>query len=118
MRAVAVLAAALLLSSCTWIRHEIAPPAPPAAPPTLVKPDPKPHRPKPPAERPVMPVSPAPPPQAALPTPPPPPDYATRCHAMADNRADDARQLGASAADQAKMQNDTYRDCMAQSVKP
>jgi hypothetical protein len=36
---------------------------------------------------------------------------------MAANRADDAKQLGASAADQAKVQSDTYRDCMAQSVK-
>jgi hypothetical protein len=49
--------------------------------------------------------------------PAPPPDYSARCHAMADNRADDAKQLGADAADQAKMRNDTYRDCMAQSVK-
>lgn len=36
---------------------------------------------------------------------------------MAANRADDAKQLGASQADQAKMQSDTYRDCIAASVK-
>jgi hypothetical protein len=35
---------------------------------------------------------------------------------MANNRVNDAKQLGASPADQAKIQNDTYRDCMAQSV--
>ncbi len=36
---------------------------------------------------------------------------------MADNRAEDARQLGADAADQAKVESDTYHDCMTQSVK-
>jgi hypothetical protein len=50
-------------------------------------------------------------------TPAPALDYEARCHAMAANRADDAKQLGASQADQAKMQNDTYRDCIAGSVK-
>jgi hypothetical protein len=35
---------------------------------------------------------------------------------MANNRVNDAKQLGASAADQTKIQNDTYKDCMAQSV--
>ena len=115
MRLFAVLAAALLLSSCTWVRHELDfAPAPPLV--VTPKPDAKPlHRPR--VDRPVAPVV-APPPAAAPATAPaPPPDYSTRCRAMADNRADDAKQLGASAADQAKVQTDTYRDCMAQSVK-
>ena len=46
---------------------------------------------------------------------PAPIDYESRCRTIASNRADDARQLGASPADQAKMQSDTYRDCLAQS---
>jgi hypothetical protein len=54
----------------------------------------------------------------ATPTTPPPPDYNARCRAMAGNRADDAKQLGASPADLAKVQQDVYRDCMAQAVKP
>jgi hypothetical protein len=36
---------------------------------------------------------------------------------MAANRADDARELGASPADQLKVQTDTFHDCMQQSVK-
>ena len=110
MRLFAVLAAALLLSSCTWVRHELAfAPAPPLA--VTPKPDAKPpHRPR--VDR--VPVVAAP---ATAPPSVSPPDYSTRCRAMADNRADDAKQLGASAADQAKMQTNTYRDCMAQSVK-
>ena len=113
MRLFAVLAAALLLSSCTWVRHELdsAP-----APPLVVTPKPEakpPHRPR--GDR--VPVVAAPAAAAPATAPAPPPDYSTRCRAMADNRADDAKQLGASAADQAKMQTDTYRDCMAQSVK-
>ena len=116
MRHFAVLAAALLLSSCTWVRHEFYPPPTAAIPPIVTpKPDAKPtHRPRP--EKPVVPVV-AASPTAATPAPVAPPDYSTRCRAMADNRADDAKQLGASATDQAKMQSDTYRDCMAQSVK-
>jgi len=122
MRVVVVFAAALLLTGCTWIRQELEP-APsaavaPAATPTP-KPDVvKPHKTR--VEKPTAPVETAtpvaaPPPVAAA--PPPPPDYNTRCHEMADNRALDAKQLGASAADQAKIQGDTYRDCMAQTVK-
>ena len=109
MRITVVLAAALLLSSCAWVRHEIAP----VAPPPLVSPQPKPSAP----HKPHAPAAAVP---AAMPAPQiasPAPDYETRCHAMAQNRADDAKGLGASTADQAKMQNDTYRDCMAQSVK-
>ena len=115
MRVVVVCFAALLLSSCAWVRHEIGPaPAPPAAvPPPAAKPDtPKPPR-KPHVERAAPPQV-----QSAAPVAPaaaPPPDYSGRCHAMAQNRADDAKQLGADAADQAKMLGDTYRDCMAQS---
>ena len=113
MRLFAVLAAALLLSSCTWVRHELDfAPAPPLV--VTPKPDAKPaHRPH--ADR--VPVVAAPAAAAPATVPAPPPDYSTRCRAMADNRADDAKQLGASAADQAKMESDTYRDCMAQSVK-
>ena len=111
MRAVVLFAAALLLSSCAWVRHEIAP-VPPAVSPTAKPELARPHRPQ--VERPVPQVQTT---QPAMPPAPPPPDYSARCHAMAGNRADDAKQLGASAADQAKVQNDTYRDCMAQSVK-
>jgi hypothetical protein len=45
------------------------------------------------------------------------PDYTARCREMASNRAADARQLGASGADAAHIQTDTYRDCIRQSVK-
>ncbi|HEX4304377.1 MAG TPA: hypothetical protein VHZ78_16410 [Rhizomicrobium sp.] len=116
MRLFAVLAAALLLSSCAWVRHEIVPtqaPPPAATPATpAAKPDPaRPHRPHiPAATTQSMMATPV-----TTPATPPAPDYSARCHAMADNRAADARQLGASAADQTKMQADTYRDCMAQS---
>ena len=117
MRLFAVLAAALLLSSCTWMRHELDfAPAPPLV--VTPKPDAKPpHRPR--VDHPVVPVVAAPAAAAPVTAPAPvaAPDYGTRCRAMADNRADDAKQLGASAADQAKVQTDTYRDCMAQSVK-
>jgi PBP1b-binding outer membrane lipoprotein LpoB len=119
MRVFAVLAAALLLSGCTWVRHELDfAPAPPAATPS---PKPKPDV-KPPhashVDRPVTPVAAAPAPATtATPVAVAPVDYSARCHAMADNRADDAKQLGASTADQGKVQSDTYRDCMAQSVK-
>jgi hypothetical protein len=104
----------LLLSGCAFVRRELAP-VPAAAPAVTpsAKPDVvRPHRPH--AEPPQ--VQAASPTQAA-PVPPPAPDYSARCHAMAGNRADDARQLGASAADQAKVLSDTYRDCMAQSVR-
>jgi hypothetical protein len=120
MRVTAVLAVALLLSGCTWVRQELSPilplPVPPApSKPTVeTKPPRKPvpsHIEHPTAPPPVQSVS-------ATPTPPPPPDYSARCHAMADNRADDAKQLGANGADLTKLQQDVYRDCMAQSVKP
>ncbi len=115
MRVIAVFAVALLLSDCTWVRQELEPTsAPPVAVPSP-KPDAKPpHRPQ--AERPpVAPVAlPAPAP-AVAPAAAPPIDYSARCHVMARNRADDARQLGAPAADQMKIESDTYRDCMAQS---
>jgi hypothetical protein len=112
MRFFAVLAATLLLSGCSWVQHEIGspPPAAPAAKPDIVKPHKPPPRPAPPAVQ----------AQSASPVEvpaPSPPDYGARCHAMADNRATDAKQLGATAADQARVQSDTYRDCMAQSVK-
>jgi len=120
MRILAVLAAALLLSGCTWLRHEFSP-VPPAPPPIPAKPVVEPARPpRKPAPEHVERPPPAPPPQSvsATPAPPTPPDYSARCHAMADNRANDARQLGAAGADLAKVQQDVYHDCMAQSVKP
>ena len=121
MRFVALIAAAILLTGCTWVRQELGT-TPPAAPPPVVAPTPavpkpeptRPVRPKPHAEHP------APAPQQTQTEPqaapaPAPIDYDARCKTLAANRADDARQLGASPADQAKMQSDTYRDCMAQS---
>jgi len=122
MRVIAVMAVALLLSGCTWVRQELSPLLPPPVPPAPSKPAVEtkpPRKPTPPVhvERPA----PAPPPVqsvTATPTTPPPPDYSARCHAMADNRADDARQLGANGADLTKLQQDVYHDCMAQSVKP
>ncbi|MEJ0025110.1 MAG: hypothetical protein WDN01_03690 [Rhizomicrobium sp.] len=121
MRFVAIVAVALLLSGCTWVRQELSPPpvAPAPSAPAVPAPKPEPVRPpkpKPHVERPAPQQSQSEP-QTAPPAPPPPVDYDARCHALAANRADDARQLGASPADQAKMQSDTYRDCMAQSVQ-
>ena len=113
MRVLAVCLAALLLSSCAWVRHEIAPATmPPVVSPAKARDrQASTGRPEPAASN----AGYAPTPPVAAPAPPP--DYSARCRAMADNRADDAKQLGASAADQAKVQSDTYRDCMAQSVK-
>jgi outer membrane biosynthesis protein TonB len=130
MRAVAVLAAALLLTGCTWVQKEMPWSTPPAAPPAVpqaavpavppkpTEPAPRPPRPKPHVERPAPQTPAAAPPEQTQQTQPqsaPALDYQARCHAMAANRASDARELGASAADQAKMQSDTYRDCLAQS---
>ncbi|HWD28932.1 MAG TPA: hypothetical protein VG387_17290 [Rhizomicrobium sp.] len=128
MRAVAILAVALLLTGCTWVQKEIpwsAPPAPqpaapqaavPAVPPKAAEPAPRPARPRPRVERPAPSQAPtAPPPEQTPSQSAPVVDYQARCRAMAANRASDARELGASAADQAKMQSDTYRDCLAQS---
>lgn len=119
MRFAALFVAALLLSGCAWVHQELEPTPPPA-----VTPEPKPDVVKPRkshVEKPV-PATQAPPPAVAAPaaTPPPPvpqEDFSARCHEMAVNRAADAQQLGASAADQARVQSDTYRECMAQSVK-
>jgi len=120
MRILAVLAAALLLSGCTWLRHEFSP-VPPTFPPTPAKPSVEPPRPprKPIPEHVEPPPAPSPPQTvSSTPAPTPLPDYNARCHAMADSRANDARQLGASPADFAKVQQDVYHDCMSQSVKP
>lgn len=109
MRVIAVLAVALLLSGCTWMQQRFAP-APP--PPPIARPEPKPVRPAPP---------PKPVPMQTTTTTPvvvPPPDYNARCREMATNRANDARQLGASAAEGTRVQNEVFKDCMAQSVKP
>ena len=117
MRILAVLAAALLLSGCTWLREEFGP-VPPVAP-APARPAVEPPRPpRKPAPEHVERLPPAPPPQSVSATPVPPTDYSSRCHAMADSRADDARQLGAAGADLAKVQQDVYHDCMSQSVKP
>jgi outer membrane biosynthesis protein TonB len=123
MRAVAVLAAALLLTGCSWVQKELpwsAPSPPPIStpgvPPKPTEPAPRPPRPKPRVEHPAP--APAAPPAEQTQTEPqaaPVVDYEARCRAMAANRAGDARDLGASAADQAKVQSDTYRDCMVQS---
>jgi len=118
MRVIAVLAAALLLSSCSWLHREFGPPPLPPTP--VAKPTPppppevKPHPVAPHVERPVPQVQNSAP--VAVPPPPPAPDYNARCREMASNRVTDAKQLGASLADQARIQNDTYKDCMAQSV--
>ncbi len=118
MRFVAVIVAAMLLSGCSWVRQELAlPPEAPVAPaPAVPKPEPiRPPKPKPHVERPA----PAPQQSQAEPqtAPAAPIDYEARCRTLAANRADDAKQLGASPGDQTKMQNDTYRDCIAQSMK-
>ncbi len=118
MRAAAVLAAVLLVSGCTWVRKEFSPP--PTAPAPMPKPEPAaPAKPRPRVERQSAPA-PLPQSQAQVPSTalaPTPADYASRCQTMAANRADDARGLGASPAEQAKIKDDTYRDCMSQSVK-
>ncbi|MBV9045929.1 MAG: hypothetical protein JO294_12450 [Alphaproteobacteria bacterium] len=105
MRVIAVCAIALLLTGCTWVRKELA--APPLSfPPARSAPESKPHKPNP-GRPPQV--------QSSAPVTAPAADYSARCRDMAANRGVDARQLGASAADQAKVQADTYRDCMAQS---
>ena len=121
MRVAIVPAAALLVTGCTWVHQQLPWTAPP--PPAAVAPKPEPApTPKPRArmERPAAPASVAQvrdePPVAAAQTEPPV-DNAARCHTMADNRADDAKGLGASSADQTKMRDDTFHDCMQQSVK-
>ena len=112
MRDVALLAVLILLSGCTWVRQELAPPAAPQPAP-VPKPEPvRPSKPRPRVERPAAPTQAEP--QADA---PPPIDYEARCKTMASNRADDAKQLGASPTDQVKIQSDTYRSCMAESVK-
>lgn len=118
MRAVAVLSAVLLLSGCAMLQRQLAPSVPPPAAAPVAKPEPArpPHKAKPHVEKPPAPVIPAAAPAPAASPPPPVPDYSARCHAMAGNRADDAKQLGATAADQTKVKTDTYADCMKQSV--
>jgi hypothetical protein len=122
MRVAVVLAAALLLSGCAWLQKQApwaTPPAPASAQ-APAKPEPAPAhpaKPRPRAERPTTTAAPAPQQIQSQPQSPPPVDYSARCHEMAGNRADDAKQLGASSADQTKVENDTYRDCMQQSVK-
>ncbi len=116
MRILVVCLAALLLSGCAWgvgaSLHRL---PPPVASTVGLKPEAvRPHKPhgEPSAPQ-VQTAAPAQPVAA-----PPAPDYSARCHAMAGNRADDAASTRRRAADQAKVQSDTYRDCMAQSVKP
>jgi len=90
-------------------------PMAPAQTAPVPKPEPAhPAKPRPRVERPTAPASVQAEPQTDA---PPPIDYESRCRTMASNRADDAKQLGASPADQAKVQNDAYRSCMAESVK-
>ena len=123
MRAVAVLSAALLLTGCSWVHRELpwsAPSPPPverssapAAPPKPAEPAPRPSRSKPHVEH--SPPAPAAQQTQNEPQAAPAVDYEARCRAMAANRAGDARDLGASAADQAKVQTDTYHDCITQS---
>jgi hypothetical protein len=126
----------VLLAGCSTIKHVFAPtpvaitgpadtPIPTPRPP--VPPKPKPHIPPPPPLRAAVPPTTATPPapepvatppvqQAAVPEPAP--DYTQRCTALAESRADDAKQLGASKADQQKMQTDVYENCVKQSTKP
>lgn len=109
MRAAAAFAAILLLSGCTWMRGQLEPvPSvePTPKPETVAKPHkiPKPAEAQP-AAQPV-----------ATPTVAATPDYGARCREMADNRARDAKELGASAADQQKVRDDAYRSCTAKPV--
>ena len=136
MRRIAVPVLCVLLAGCSTIKHVFAPapvaitgPAdtPVPTPRPAVPPKPKPHIPPPPplraavpptttAPAPAAPAATAPVQQAAVPEPAP--DYTQRCTALAESRADDAKQLGASKADQQKMQTDVYENCLKQSVKP
>ncbi|HEV2651351.1 MAG TPA: hypothetical protein VGU69_08845 [Rhizomicrobium sp.] len=141
MRRIAVPVLCVLLAGCSTIKHVFAPapvaitgPAdtPVPTPRPAVPPKPKTHIPPPPPLRAAIPPStttttttPAatPAPVAAAPVqqaaaPEPAPDYTQRCTALAESRADDAKQLGASKADQQKMQADVYENCLKQSVKP
>jgi hypothetical protein len=136
MRRIAVPVLCVLLAGCSTMKHVFAPspvaitgPAdtPVPTPRPAVPPKPKPHIPPPPPLRAAVPPTistPAPPEAAATPpvqqaaVPEPAPDYTQRCTALAESRADDAKQLGASKADQQKMQTDVYENCLKQSVKP
>jgi hypothetical protein len=124
MRFAAAICAVLLLTGCAELRDPMTlfghGADKPAAAPTPATPQPKPEaKPRARVERQAAPApaaaKPAPAPADA--TAEPPIDYAARCRAMADNRAGDAKGLGASPAEQATMRDETYRDCMQQSVK-
>lgn len=125
MRFAAVLATALLLSGCAWVKQQVPWNTPPIAAPT---PSPKPSEPAKPAEPPKPEVQHPPHPHDDHPDAAPqlrgdvaPPEsdaqHQARCRTMADNRAADARGLGASTADQARMRSETFSDCMQGAVK-
>jgi hypothetical protein len=114
MRLAVILALALTLSGCAWVQRQVGPDTvtPQTATPPMPAPKPEPVKPR----RVSKPVS-AP---AAPETPvaaPPPPDNSARCREMAENRADDAKELGVGDADRQKLRDDTYRSCMALPVK-
>ena len=114
MRVLAVAVAALLLSGCTWIRQELEPTPPlPTPKPEIVVPRKPPPPPPPRPERPAEQVQQSAPMQTIA----PPVDNTARCHELAQHRADDAKQLGASQADQTQISNDTFRNCMAPPAK-
>ena len=121
MRFVVLVAAALCLSGCAWVKQKLpweTPPVPapvtaptPKPAPAEVPPKPRPH-----VEQPAAPAS-APQLRGDVPATESAVDRETRCRRMADNRADDAKGLGASPADQAAMRADTLHDCMQPAVK-
>ena len=124
MRFAVVFAAALCLSGCTFMKEQLPwtqPAPPPPVPQQTPAPKPAPPKPHPRVEQPA-------PQQPAAPAAPAPlrgdvapvestADQQARCRAMADNRAGDAKELGASPADQTKMRDDTFHDCMEPAVK-
>jgi hypothetical protein len=116
MRFAVVFALALTLSGCTWVQRQIGPetvtPPPQTATPPAPLPKPEPVKPRR-LSKPV-PAQASPAPQAPVAAPP---DSVARCREMADNRADDAKELGVGDADRQRLRDDTYRNCMAQPVK-
>ncbi len=115
MRVFAFVAIALLLSGCTWIRQELEPVPPlPTPKPEIVVPRRPPPPPPPRPEKPAEQVQQSAPMQTVA---PPPADNTARCRELAQHRADDAKQLGASQADQTQILSDTFRNCMAPPAK-
>jgi hypothetical protein len=105
MRAIVVPGLCLFLGACALFQAA-QPPAPPqqeAAPASA--PRHRHHN----ADKPPAAPTPAPAPAASI-------DYKAGCEALARQRAEDAKNLGAPSADQQKIHDNAYSDCTAMSA--